>query len=109
MKTNHFCRVTAQSDVIAGSDRRFEMPGVISSTFLAAQFRYQTHNVIKRSILILLAVGFVIAFPPVYAQKNPAPSHVSKQNASPFDPAAATKTWLATVPQDKREKSDDYF
>jgi STE24 endopeptidase len=65
--------------------------------------------VIKRSIVILLAVGFVITVAPVYAQKNPAPSHVSEQNASPFDPAAATKAWLATVPQDKREKSDAYF
>jgi STE24 endopeptidase len=82
------------------------MPGVISSAFLAAQFRYQTHDVIKRSILILLAVGFVIALVPVYAQKNPAPSHVFEQNA---DPAAATKAWLATVPQEKREKSDAYF
>ena len=26
-----------------------------------------------------------------------------------FDPAAATQAWLATVPQEKREKSDAYF
>jgi STE24 endopeptidase len=85
------------------------MPGVMSSAFFAAQFRYQAHDVIKRSILILLAVGFVLALVPVYAQKNPAPSQVSKQNASSFDPAAATQAWLASVPRDQREKSDAYF
>jgi STE24 endopeptidase len=65
--------------------------------------------VIKRSIVILLAVGFAIALVPVYAQKNPAPSHASQQNASSFDPAAATQAWLATVPRDQRKKSDAYF
>ena len=31
------------------------------------------------------------------------------QQAMPLDPAAATKAWLDSVPQDKREKSDAYF
>src|SRR5438876_8330183 len=31
------------------------------------------------------------------------------ETAKPFDPAAATQAWLATVPPDKREKSDAYF
>ncbi len=30
-------------------------------------------------------------------------------NTKSLDPAAATKAWLATVPRDKREKSDAYF
>ena len=30
-------------------------------------------------------------------------------NTKSFDPAAATKAWLATVPQKKRQKSDRYF
>jgi len=30
-------------------------------------------------------------------------------NTKSFDPAAATKAWLATVPQEKRQKSDRYF
>jgi STE24 endopeptidase len=31
------------------------------------------------------------------------------QEPTSFDPAAATKAWLDSVPQDKREKSDAYF
>src|SRR6201987_1852060 len=31
------------------------------------------------------------------------------QQSTPLDPAAATKAWLDSVPQDKREKSDAYF
>jgi STE24 endopeptidase len=31
------------------------------------------------------------------------------QQAIPLDPAAATQTWLDSVPQEKREKSDAYF
>ena len=31
------------------------------------------------------------------------------ETAKPFDPAAATQAWLATVPREKREKSDAYF
>jgi len=31
------------------------------------------------------------------------------QQSTPLDPAAATKAWLDTVPQEKREKSDAYF
>jgi STE24 endopeptidase len=31
------------------------------------------------------------------------------QQSTPIDPAAATQTWLDSVPQEKREKSDAYF
>jgi STE24 endopeptidase len=36
-------------------------------------------------------------------------STVSSEMAKPLDPAAATRAWLATVPPDKRAKSDAYF
>jgi STE24 endopeptidase len=65
--------------------------------------------VIKASILILLGVGFLGAFTPVCAQQGPAPLHSAAENVNAFDPAAATQAWLATVPHDKREKSDAYF
>jgi STE24 endopeptidase len=31
------------------------------------------------------------------------------ETANPLDPSAATQAWLATVPREKREKSDAYF
>jgi STE24 endopeptidase len=40
---------------------------------------------------------------------TPTPSEQATQKVERFDPAAATQTWLATVPQEKREKSDAYF
>src|SRR6266566_10171437 len=40
---------------------------------------------------------------------TPAASPKVTETAKPFDPAAATQAWLATVPRDKREKSDAYF
>jgi len=46
---------------------------------------------------------------PVYPQENPAPLQSAAENANAFDPAAATEAWLATVPRDKRQKSDAYF
>src|SRR5256885_7076727 len=46
---------------------------------------------------------------PVCAQEISAPSQSTSQSVSSFDPAAATQKWLATVPRDKREKSDAYF
>jgi STE24 endopeptidase len=65
--------------------------------------------VIKPSILILLGFGFLIALVPVHAQENAAPLHSAAENVNAFDPAAATEAWLATVPREKREKSDAYF
>src|SRR5213075_32041 len=80
-----------------------------SSAFLSARFRYQAHAVMSPPVIILLSVGFVIALMPVYARQNPAPLRSAAENAGAFDPAAATEAWLATVPRDKREKSDAYF
>ena len=80
-----------------------------SSAFLSAAFRYQAHAVSRPSILILLGIGFLIALVPVHAQENPAPLRSTAENVNTFDPAAATQAWLATVPPEKREKSDAYF
>ena len=58
--------------------------------------------------LLLLAVLPVGAF----AEKSvspPAAATISPDHPGTFDPAAATKAWLETVPADKREKSDAYF
>jgi STE24 endopeptidase len=65
----------------------------------------------KSSVLILLAVGSAMALMPVSARENPAqtPSPAASENLKRFDPAAATRAWLATVPRGKREKSDAYF
>src|SRR6267378_2054785 len=80
-----------------------------SSPFLSTTFRYQTHAVSKHPILMLLGIGFLIALVPVHAQENPAPLRSTAENVNAFDPAAATQAWLATVPREKREKSDAYF
>jgi STE24 endopeptidase len=47
----------------------------------------------------------------IRAQEIPAasPSPAVSMNIKSFDPAAATQAWLATVPQEKREKSNAYF
>jgi STE24 endopeptidase len=64
---------------------------------------------INRSILLALVIGLMpvaIAFP----QQTPAPAPTAATRSSEsFDPAASTKAWLATVPQEKRAKSDAYF
>lgn len=40
---------------------------------------------------------------------TPAPIQVPAAAQRPLDPAAATRAWLATVPAEKRAKSDAYF
>jgi Zn-dependent protease with chaperone function len=89
---------------------------------------------INHSILILPVVGVVFALTPVAGHASPAetassaifekvnsfghaaevsdPGYSSPAivaNKESFDPATATKAWLATVPPDQREKSDAYF
>jgi STE24 endopeptidase len=68
---------------------------------------------IKRLILSRLAACLIFAVPvAARAQENPAPTPsvpASVEKAKWFDPAAATQAWLATVPSDKRAKSDAYF
>jgi len=67
--------------------------------------------VIKRSILVLLIAGSAVAFVPVFAQGNEstARSQPAAERAASFDAVAATRAWLASVPGDKRQKSDAYF
>ena len=83
----------------------------------------------KFLLLIAIAIGLVVssmsalsdetsAETPVQSTTpRDAPGKVSGPNndsapllqSMPLDPAAATKAWLDSVPQDKREKSDAYF
>jgi STE24 endopeptidase len=67
----------------------------------------------KRLILSRLAACLIFAVPvAASAQKTPASTAsvpASVENVKTFDPAAATQAWLATVPADKRAKSDAYF
>ena len=87
--------------------------------------------VTKSPISILLSIGVVIAFacfgghatpvetasPAISEKFEPRAGINDSAHSSPavvmntksFDPAAATRTWLATVPRDQREKSDRYF
>jgi STE24 endopeptidase len=64
-----------------------------------------------RSIL-LLVIFFVFAVPDSsHGQETPTPPPppAVSENVESTDPAAATQAWLATVPHEKREKSDSYF
>jgi STE24 endopeptidase len=66
-----------------------------------------TNRLIPWSLAVSL---FFAVFISAFAQTAPpAPSEEATQNVKRFDPVAATQTWLATVPQEKREKSDAYF
>src|SRR6266699_3498230 len=65
------------------------------------------NQVISWWLAFSLLLGLSIA---ANAQTStPAASPRVTETAKPFDPAAATQAWLATVPRDKREKSDAYF
>ena len=67
----------------------------------------------NRSSLLARVCAFVIfAFPLVTdAQQTPSPTppSTSPEIAKSMEPAEATQAWLATVPADKRAKSDAYF
>ena len=68
---------------------------------------------IKRLVLFRLTACLIFAVPvAARVQETPAPTPslpASVEKAKRFDPAAATQAWLATVPADKRAKSDAYF
>jgi STE24 endopeptidase len=59
----------------------------------------------------LTAVSLFLAVSIAASAQTPASSYSEKATPSleQFDPAAATQAWLASVPQEKREKSDAYF
>ncbi len=68
-------------------------------------------NMSKHLVLLPITVCFVFALIPASTKESPMPvaSAGTQQNVSALDPAAATQTWLATVPRNEREKSDAYF
>ncbi len=64
-----------------------------------------------RTIIILLLSGsfLLAATGAAPAQATPAGLTIPAAAQRAADPAAATQAWLASVPSDKREKSDAYF
>lgn len=63
-----------------------------------------------KTVVLLLTVCLLISAPPVAsAQPESTPITTSADTQKPLDPAAATRAWLATVPSEKRAKSDAYF
>jgi STE24 endopeptidase len=66
---------------------------------------------INRLILLFLGISLTSVAPTRAQQiaKQSAATTISVENASSFDPAAATQVWLNTVPPEKRAKSDAYF
>jgi STE24 endopeptidase len=69
--------------------------------------RWMTNRLIPWSLAVSLFFAVSIAASAQTA--TPTPSEGAAQNMKLLDPAAATQAWLATVPQEKREKSDAYF
>jgi Zn-dependent protease with chaperone function len=69
--------------------------------------RRMTNQLIPWSLAVSLFFAVSIAASAQTA--TPTPSEGAAQNVQRIDPAAATQAWLATVPQEKREKSDAYF
>ena len=66
---------------------------------------------INRLILLALAVC-LIWLGTLHAQEtspSPLARSTSELASKPFDPVEATRAWLASVPADKRAKSDAYF
>jgi STE24 endopeptidase len=69
--------------------------------------RRMTNRLIPWSLVVSLFFAVSIAASAQTA--TPTPSEGAAQNVKLLDPAATTQAWLATVPQEKREKSDAYF
>jgi STE24 endopeptidase len=66
-----------------------------------------TNRLIPWSLAVSLFFAVSIAASAQTA--TPTPSEGAADNVKRVDPAAATQQWLATVPKEKREKSDAYF
>ncbi|MBA2435913.1 MAG: M48 family metallopeptidase [Chthoniobacterales bacterium] len=60
-------------------------------------------------VLCCLASCLTISATLLQAQPTPAPLTNSSGTNKSFDPAAATRAWLETVPAEKRVRSDAYF
>jgi STE24 endopeptidase len=66
-------------------------------------------DVIWRLILFALIVILTFLSPVPAQQASSSTTPTTAEAAKSFDPVEATKAWLATVPADKRAKSDAYF
>ena len=64
---------------------------------------------INRLILLFLGISLISVAPARAQQIAKQSTAISVENASSFDPAAATQAWLNTVPPEKRAKSNAYF
>ena len=65
-----------------------------------------------RTFFVLFLFACLLGGAPASARAQsptPLPLTNAAEAQKPLDPAAATKAWLATVPAEKREKSDAYF
>jgi STE24 endopeptidase len=63
-----------------------------------------------KTVLFLLTGCLLISAPLVESAQPPAtPLTTAADAQKPLNPAAATRAWLATVPAEKRAKSDAYF
>src|SRR5919106_88124 len=78
-------------------------------SFLEAFFidRSMTNRLIHWSLAVSLF--FAVSTAASSQTATPTPSEQATQKVERFDPDATTKAWLATVPREKREKSDAYF
>jgi STE24 endopeptidase len=63
----------------------------------------------NRLILLFLGISLMSVAPARAQQIAKQSATISVENASSFDPAAATQAWLNTVPPEKRAKSNAYF
>ncbi|MFN2540916.1 MAG: M48 family metallopeptidase [Chthoniobacterales bacterium] len=68
---------------------------------------------LRPCIIAFLFHGLILIIPLTahgqLSSPSASPSSGSVESAPTFDPAAATRAWLATVPADERAKSDAYF
>jgi STE24 endopeptidase len=69
--------------------------------------RRMTNRLISWSLAVSLF--FAVSTAASAQTATPTLSEGAAQSVKQFDPAAATQAWLATVPQEKRERSDAYF
>jgi STE24 endopeptidase len=64
---------------------------------------------INRLILLFLGISLISVAPTPAQQAAKQSAGIAVENASLFNPAAATQAWLNTVPPEKRAKSNAYF
>jgi STE24 endopeptidase len=72
-------------------------------------FLYGSRMRTRLALLLLTAISLFGSPATTPAQPPPASLTTPAKAQETFDPAAATKAWLESVPAEKREKSDAYF